>query len=92
MPAFVASTSSAVAAEIALAHLLHRPRQRRHDRGDGDARDRRRVDVRLFEEPRHEDAELVGGPLAQRRQAPVVHEALAVEDANGHVRVADVNG
>ena len=48
--------------------------------------------VHLLEQPGDEDPELVGGPLAQRGQAPAVGEPLAVEDPDGHVRVADVKG
>ena len=42
------------------------------------------------EQVRHQQPELVGRPLAQRRQAPAVHQRLAIEDAEDDVRVADV--
>ena len=43
------------------------------------------------EELRDEDAELVGGPLAQRLQPPAVGQPLAVEHAEHDVGVAYVN-
>src|SRR6185436_4621035 len=49
-------------------------------------------DVDLLEEVRHEDAELVGGALAQHGEAPAVREAIAVEHADRHVGIADVQG
>ena len=39
---------------------------------------------------RDKNAELVRRPLAQGRQPPALGEALAVEDAQDDVRVADV--
>ena len=53
---------------------------------------RRDRHMHLLEEPRDEDAELVGGALAQGGQPPAVREALAIEHADGHIGVADVNG
>ena len=78
--------------EVALAHLFHRPRERRHDRRDGDAVDAGHRDIGVLEQPGDEDAELVRGPLTQRGQPPVVHEALAVEDTDGDVGVPNVEG
>ena len=49
-------------------------------------------DVRLLEEPRDQDAELVRRPLTQRREPPAVREPVAVEHADRDVRVADVDG
>ncbi len=40
----------------------------------------------------HEDTELVGRALADRREAPAVHQLRALEHANHDVGVADVNG
>jgi hypothetical protein len=46
----------------------------------------------MLEELRDPDANLVGGALAQRREAPALDEPLAVEHAQNDIRIADVNG
>ena len=40
---------------------------------------------------RDEDAQLVGRALADRREAPAVHQRLAAKHADDDVRVADVD-
>ena len=79
------------AAEVLADHGDQRPGQRRHDRRDDDAGDVALADLVAFAEVGDEDAELVGRPLADRRQAPGVDERLAAKHADHDVGVADVD-
>ena len=79
------------AAEVFGDHRDERARQRRHDRRDHDAGDIRLPDLVAIAEIGEEDAELVGRALADRREAPAVHQRLAAKHADHDVRVPYVN-
>ena len=77
---------------MALDHRARRAGQRWHDRSEDDAADARLVDAGMGEKTVDEQPELVCGALAQRGETPALHELRALEHAEDHVRVADVNG
>lgn len=66
--------------------------KRRHDRGDNHVIARRNVDIVELELPDERKPHLIGGVLRARREDPVGHELLALEEAHGGLRVSDVHG
>ena len=77
-------------AKIPLGHFLERGIERRHNRADDHAADRRRIDSRQSKKFSREDAVLIDGLIARRREPPVRHEFRAAEKSEDRVRVSDI--
>jgi hypothetical protein len=79
------------ASEVFRDHRDQRAGERWHHRRDHDPGDLAAANLIAVAEIGDQDAEFVGRPLADRRQAPAAHQRLAAKYADHDVGVSDVN-